>query len=210
MGAGYVDAIGFLKTGGFFVSFMSGNSTRMAVDLAKRSGAATLGLGLIAAFVAGVTAGAVVGRTATCRRTATILGMVSLLLAAASATLMVGSFPWGVLLLAFAMGAENTIFAEDGEVRIGVTYMTGTLVKLGKALAAALFGGDPLGFAPYFFLWFGLVVGAGIGAGAYTRFGVAALWAGAGAMASLAVISAVFGLAERQPTMPGPAGRKAR
>ena len=27
--AGYVDAIGFLKLGGFFVSFMSGNSTRL-------------------------------------------------------------------------------------------------------------------------------------------------------------------------------------
>jgi len=32
--AGYVDAIGFIKTGGFFVSFMSGNSTRVGVGLA--------------------------------------------------------------------------------------------------------------------------------------------------------------------------------
>ena len=32
--AGYVDAIGFLKLGGLFVSFMSGNSTRLAVGLA--------------------------------------------------------------------------------------------------------------------------------------------------------------------------------
>ena len=32
--AGYVDAIGFLKLGGFFVSFMSGNSTRLGVGLA--------------------------------------------------------------------------------------------------------------------------------------------------------------------------------
>jgi len=29
--AGYVDAIGFLGRGSFFVSFMSGNSTRLAV-----------------------------------------------------------------------------------------------------------------------------------------------------------------------------------
>lgn len=31
--AGYVDAIGFLRLGGLFVSFMSGNSTRLAVAL---------------------------------------------------------------------------------------------------------------------------------------------------------------------------------
>jgi uncharacterized membrane protein YoaK (UPF0700 family) len=32
--AGYVDGIGFLQLGGLFVSFMSGNSTRMGVSLA--------------------------------------------------------------------------------------------------------------------------------------------------------------------------------
>ena len=41
--AGYVDAIGFLKLGGLFVSFMSGNSTRLAVGLAELSGIAGLG-----------------------------------------------------------------------------------------------------------------------------------------------------------------------
>ncbi len=33
--AGYVDGIGFLHLGGLFVSFMSGNSTRMGVNLAS-------------------------------------------------------------------------------------------------------------------------------------------------------------------------------
>ena len=33
--AGYVDAIGFLHLGGMFVSFMSGNSTRLGVSLAQ-------------------------------------------------------------------------------------------------------------------------------------------------------------------------------
>ena len=32
--AGYVDAVGFMTLGGFFVSFMSGNSTRLGVGLA--------------------------------------------------------------------------------------------------------------------------------------------------------------------------------
>jgi uncharacterized membrane protein YoaK (UPF0700 family) len=33
--AGYVDGIGFPHLGGLFVSFMSGNSTRMGVSLAE-------------------------------------------------------------------------------------------------------------------------------------------------------------------------------
>ena len=32
--AGYVDGIGFIHLGGLFVSFMSGNSTRLGVTLA--------------------------------------------------------------------------------------------------------------------------------------------------------------------------------
>ena len=55
--AGYVDAIGFLKLGGLFVSFMSGNSTRLAVGLAELSGIAGLALAIVAAFVGGVVAG---------------------------------------------------------------------------------------------------------------------------------------------------------
>ena len=43
--AGFVDVLGFLKLGGLLVSFMSGNSTRLAVGLATQSGvAATAGM----------------------------------------------------------------------------------------------------------------------------------------------------------------------
>ena len=52
--AGYVDAIGFLHLGGLFVSFMSGNSTRMGVSLAEGQWWSALeSLGLIALFVVG-------------------------------------------------------------------------------------------------------------------------------------------------------------
>jgi uncharacterized membrane protein YoaK (UPF0700 family) len=52
--AGYVDGIGFLHLGGLFVSFMSGNSTRMGVSLADGQWLSALeALGLIVLFVAG-------------------------------------------------------------------------------------------------------------------------------------------------------------
>jgi uncharacterized membrane protein YoaK (UPF0700 family) len=56
--AGYVDAIGFLHLGGLFVSFMSGNSTRMGVSLAEgHFQAAAEALGLIVLFVLGAAGG---------------------------------------------------------------------------------------------------------------------------------------------------------
>ena len=57
--AGYVDGIGFMHLGGLFVSFMSGNSTRMGVSLAEGHWHdAAQALGLIALFVIGAAAAA--------------------------------------------------------------------------------------------------------------------------------------------------------
>lgn len=199
--AGFVDAVGFLMTGGFFVSFMSGNSTRLAVGIAEGAPYAGLALGLIGAFVAGVSLGAFVGRRAGARRAPAVLGVVAVGLALA-ALLAGGPFAMaGLLLLAFAMGAENTVFAQDGEVRVGLTYMTGALVKLGKAITTALSGGDRLGWAPHLLLWLGLVLGAAFGAVAFEAFGARALWIAAGAAASLATVA--FGLRIGQPQPSG-------
>ena len=68
--AGYVDGIGFLHLGGLFVSFMSGNSTRMGVSLAEGQWLpAAAALGLIALFVIGAALGSliVLGRSAYCQ-----------------------------------------------------------------------------------------------------------------------------------------------
>ena len=57
--AGYVDGIGFIHLGGLFVSFMSGNSTRMGVSLADGHWQdAAQALGLIALFVTGAASAA--------------------------------------------------------------------------------------------------------------------------------------------------------
>lgn len=59
--AGFVDALGFLKLGGMFVSFMSGNSTRMAVGVAIPAQGSLFVGALIAAFVLGVMVGTGLG-----------------------------------------------------------------------------------------------------------------------------------------------------
>lgn len=146
--AGYVDAGGFIVTGGFFVSFMSGHTTRLGLALAETPLGAAIATGLIVAFIGGVVAGSLLGRAAGPRRAATVLGLVAGLLAGSALLHGVGWEAPGVALLGLAMGAVNTVFARDGEVRVGLTYMTGALVKVGQRLAAALTGGDPLSFAP--------------------------------------------------------------
>jgi uncharacterized membrane protein YoaK (UPF0700 family) len=185
--AGFVDAIGFIEMGGFFVSFMSGNTTRMAVGIHEGTGAAGLAAGLIALFVSGVVAGSLVGRWAGRHRRPAVLVLVALLLAASP--LLAGAGTWGfaVAAMALAMGAENAVFERDGEVKIGLTYMTGTLVKLGQRLAAALTGGDRWAWAPFLLLWMGLAAGAVAGAACYPLMGLHALWIAAGASVVLAV-----------------------
>ncbi|MDI1295587.1 MAG: DUF1275 family protein, partial [bacterium] len=115
--AGFVDALGFLKLGGLFVSFMSGNSTRMAVGLATGSTIAITAAGLIAAFVGGVVAGALVGRMAGRWRKPAVLALVFTLLALAATLALSGLASHTLtLLMAAAMGAVNNVFQRDGEV----------------------------------------------------------------------------------------------
>ncbi len=174
--AGYVDAIGFIELGGFFVSFMSGNSTRLAVGLVDGSSEAVLAGGLIATFVAGVVAGSLVGKLAKDRRRSAVLLLVAALLALAAAASMIGATAPAIVAMVLAMGAENAVFERDDEVHIGLTYMTGTLVKLGQRFTVAILGGARLGWLPYFLLWLGLVLGACIGALAHAHLGLNGLW----------------------------------
>ncbi|CAN7396375.1 YoaK family protein [Caulobacter sp. LjRoot300] len=189
--AGYVDAIGFLKLGGFFVSFMSGNSTRLGVGIATGQWATVrTALTLIGLFVAGVVLGALAARTAGEQRRSVVLALEAALLAAAAALISAGFDSVGVATMVLAMGAENAVFQRDGDVGVGLTYMTGALVKAGQRIAAALAGGDRWAWGPYALLWAGLSLGGALGAAAYLRVGVLALWAAAGLVAILAAVKA--------------------
>ena len=177
--AGFVDALGFLYLGGFFVSFMSGNSTRLAVGLSEHVADALTAGGLIASFVVGVMLGSLCGRTIRRARHGALMYLIAAMLTAAS-LLAAADATWAAAaVLAMAMGAENALFEHDGEVQIGLTYMTGTLVKLGQRLLSALMGGDRFGWVPYLLLWLGLLAGAVLGAILFGVIGHQAIWVAA-------------------------------
>ncbi len=164
--AGYVDGIGFLHLGGLFVSFMSGNSTRMGVSLAEGHW-----LGAIEA-----------------------LGLASLL--AAAALCYAFDLPnVAIAAVVLAMGMENAVFQIDGGAGLGLTYVTGALVKVGQLAAEALTGGARWGWASNLLLWAALVAGSLCGALAYHWINLAAIWfAAAAALALSAIVAATIHL----------------
>jgi uncharacterized membrane protein YoaK (UPF0700 family) len=184
--AGYVDGIGFLHLGGMFVSFMSGNSTRLGVDLAEAqwSKAAEAG-GLIALFVAGAAAGSLIVTGRGARVQGWVLLSETLLLAAAALCYELGFSNVAVVAMVLAMGMENAVFQIHGGAGLGLTYVTGALVKVGQLVAAALTGGPRWGWLPNLLLWAGLVAGAVCGAFAYRWINLAAIWFAAGTALSL-------------------------
>ena len=188
--AGYVDSLGFLQLGGVFVSFMSGNSTRLAASLAEGRWAAAGGLaGILILFVMGSFFGALIARGQQGRSRSRVLAFEGGLLTLAALASWTGHKPVAIGLMVMAMAAENSVFLRNGEVAVSLTYMTGTLVKLGQSLAAAVMGGDRWGFGPYLFLWAGLTGGAVVGALTFGRLGLAALWPAAAFAFLLAVVT---------------------
>jgi uncharacterized membrane protein YoaK (UPF0700 family) len=190
--AGYVDAIGFLHLAGLFVSFMSGNSTRMGVSLAEGQWLhAAKSFSLIALFVIGAAAGSliVLGRGA--NRQPWVLLAEALLLAAAALAYTFDLSNTAIAAIVLAMGLENAVFQIEGGAGLGLTYVTGALVKVGQLLAAALTGGARWAWAPNLLLWAALVAGSLCGALAYHWINLAAIWfATTAALALSAMVAA--------------------
>jgi uncharacterized membrane protein YoaK (UPF0700 family) len=179
--AGYVDAVGFLNLGGLFVSFMSGNSTRLGVSLAEGNWPKALeAIGLIALFVTGAGVGSLIVSTRSAFCQCWILLAEALLLAASALCHVLGMAPLAIAAMVMAMGLENSVFQTEGGAVLGLTYMTGALVKVGQFIAAALTGGGRWAWLPNLLLWVAMVIGAIGGAAAYQWINLAAIWFAAG------------------------------
>jgi uncharacterized membrane protein YoaK (UPF0700 family) len=173
--AGMVDVVAFLALGGFFASFMSGNSTRLAIGATENWLDVQLAASLIAAFVGGAMVAALLRHRHPARRQAVTLMLVAGLLGIAALFADFGS-TWPMLLLAGAMGAVNLLFEADGDIRVGLTYMSGTLVRLGQGLADLLTRRPPAEWQKPLLLWGGFIGGGLIGVGLYARIGLPTLW----------------------------------
>lgn len=99
--------------------------------------------------------------------------------------------------LVLAMGALNNTFQRDGAVSVGLTYMTGALVRFAQGLAARIAGTGGEGWGNWLMLWLGLATGATAGAYALLSWPGIALWLASAW--SLALVVAAWRLAQFPP-----------
>lgn len=177
--AGATGAAAWLYSSGWYVTFMTGNSERMVLEHLKSNHTmAFAALGTVVVFVLGVIV-ATLARVFVwqkARHGATVLTAMATAvawlcdLALDSRGAEIGALP--VLCLAFGLGALNTSISRRGEVVMPLSYVTGTLVKIGQGTALHLSGVKRWGWVPHTTTYAGFLAGAGLGGALFTAIGV--------------------------------------
>lgn len=169
--AGVLGATAFTHSAGYFVTFMTGNAQRAVLGVFRHDVWLSITAGaLLICFVSGVVVSSM------CRRRywaahphgPTVLTTFCLVVATAL-DIVVGGWEESLLdfvpimFVVFGVGALNTSFVKDGEVSVPLSYVTGTLVKMGQGIERHLAGGRIEDWLDYFLLFFSFISGAAIG-----------------------------------------------
>jgi uncharacterized membrane protein YoaK (UPF0700 family) len=169
--AGVLGATAYTHSAGYFVTFMTGNAQRGVLGYFRHDVRLAITASvLILCFVAGVVVASM------CRRRfwtghphgPTVLTTFSLVTATVVDVIdegwqeqMLDFAP--VMLVVFGVGALNTSFVKDGEVSVPLSYVTGTLVKMGQGIERHIAGGTAADWLGYFLLFAGFVLGGAVG-----------------------------------------------
>jgi uncharacterized membrane protein YoaK (UPF0700 family) len=171
--AGATDVYGVSILRDIFVSFMSGNTTMLGIALGNgdwaRAGLIAECVGL---FVVGSAAGAIIDLRVHRWQKPVVAVTVAVML-----TLPCLRPAWAAAAYVLAMGALNAAMNRVGGAAIGLTYVTGTLVKLGQGLGQALCG-HPEGWRwlVHLPMWLSLLAGAVAAVAVRTHSVGDALW----------------------------------
>jgi uncharacterized membrane protein YoaK (UPF0700 family) len=186
--AGYLDGYGllFLKT---YVSFMSGNTTFTGLKSGQGNFEAALPSAIaIAFFVTGGFLGNLLTQSKLRYSHRLIFGVIAGLLATVAGLEWLGprNVPSEIAMLSLAMGMVNPALSKVGAESVSLTFVTGTLSRVGVHLAAAA-GRKPLpdGQGPRdshlararidASIWSGFLFGAGLAGMAGSHFRMWAL-----------------------------------
>jgi uncharacterized membrane protein YoaK (UPF0700 family) len=187
--AGFLDAYGMI-TYRTYLSFMSGNTTQAGYEIGQaRFGPALYSVLLaIVFFEVGSFAGALLARSSVRRIRRLVFGVIATSLALIVGFAQIGlSSNWATIaVISFAMGAMNTTLSRVGDKSVSLTFVTGTLSRIGIQLALAVRRAPvPDSQGPWdtharralqlAAIWAGFLSGALLSGAATPRFGVWAL-----------------------------------
>ncbi|PMX20225.1 MULTISPECIES: YoaK family protein [Pseudomonas] len=185
--AGMTDAIGFMASGDF-VSFMSGNTTRLAVAISEGDlGLTGRLLLLVATFIAGNALGVVVSRVSQ-RHALPLLLCIAALLCGGALWPFAEMLP-ALLAAIVAMGMLNAAVEEVNGLPVGLTYVTGALSRFGRGLGRWMMGERRSGWRVQLIPWTGMFVGAVLGALLEHQLGLRALLVSGALAAFLGVVT---------------------
>ncbi|MFV0495108.1 YoaK family protein [Mycobacterium sp.] len=174
--AGILGATAFTHSAGYFVTFMTGNAQRAVLGVFRDDvGLSVSAAALLLCFVTGVIVSSI------CRRRfwvahphgPTVLTTFALL-SAAGIDIVLGGWEGSpldfvpIMFIVFGVGALNTSFVKDGEVSVPLSYVTGTIVKMGQGIERHLAGGKIEDWLGYFLSLASFMSGAAVG-GAISR-----------------------------------------
>lgn len=199
--AGFVNAVSFKELGGFFISFASGASISIGVDLEHGDLEACYRAAiLVSAFVAAAMIGGMTKIRRPYLRCVFLLAAEAALLSVALVLARKGVTPDVAVIPAIAaMGIQNTILKSGTGMRPGGTFVTGTLVGLGESLGGALSGGrSKWSWILNLCVWTSFVSGAVAGGRAHRTYGLFALAAPAAGIAFLCLVAATLTIFSRQ------------
>ncbi|HSC87572.1 MAG TPA: YoaK family protein [Polyangiaceae bacterium] len=145
--AGYVNAVGYLSTHRAGLTHVTGQVTRVGIELGGGSWAeAGSGLLLVSWFFLGaMLSGVLIQRTEVSepgvRYAVAVLVEAGFLLAAT--LLMHAGFDWGIHLVALGAGMQNALASSYSGTVVRTTHVTGIVTDLGLLLGHALRGSRP-------------------------------------------------------------------
>ena len=200
--AGYLDGYGLLVLG-TYVSFMSGNTTITGLRSGQDNFHAALPSAIaIVFFVTGSFLGNLFTQSRLRHSHRLIFGVIAILLATVAGLELCGprNVPYEIALLSLAMGMMNPALSKVGAEAVSLTFVTGTLNRIGGHLAAAA-GRKPVpdGQGPAdshlararieASIWSGFLVGAGLSGMAGSHFRTWALLPACVVMIALSLFS---------------------
>ncbi|MCM2129534.1 DUF1275 family protein [Larsenimonas rhizosphaerae] len=201
MVAGATDALIYRHSRDLLAVYMTGNTSHVGQHLALGDGAGTLPLlGVIATFFFATTAGAWLGDRAGLWRATLIMLLTATLVTAAWALAETRGYSYRtVLCIAAGMGMLNQVSARES----GVTFLTGMLVRTGRAVASGHFREVFTGLMR----WMAMIAGAAIATVLDERYGEHSLLFIIGALIAGAMMTTGYVMAIRADTAKAEAGR---